>query len=300
MKKRAGLALCLLAVIIVSICVGFTGGFTVGVSKNKNEFFSAFAQKVAPAADSELFARLFGGESKSEEVSLKTFFGEIQLTDGEVFENTLFYSADRAFDVNDMKLTVTSSDENVASASIFSINEASVSVEIFAKALGEAEIFLSDEKGNTVSEKVCVSVGSAAGSEETTESETTVPLQSETKEETTEVEKDDKEKETTKKVRTETTEKATSALTEEVTENKREREKYTQPTTRRTEKETRKETTKQPESARAEETGGLVYRTPSGSCYHRAGCRYIKSSATALTVSEAKRSGLRACKVCKP
>lgn len=234
MKKRAGLALCLLAVIIISICFGFAGGFTAGVSKNKNEFLSAFAQKVAPVADSRLFVRLFGKEDSSEEVKLKTLFGEVRLSVGEDFKNASFYSVDPDLDLKNMKLIAVSSDESVASASLLGGDEVSVSVGISAKAFGKAEIFLADENGNAVSEKVCVSVGSAAASAETMENETTVPLQTATEEETTETEVTETEKETTEPEKTttekpeaETTEKATSAPSEEVTENKREKEKHT-------------------------------------------------------------------------
>ena len=307
MKKRAGLVLCLLVVIIISICFGFTAGFTAGVSENKNEFFSAFARKVAPVADSELFVRLFGKEDDSEEEKLKTLFKEVWLPVGENFKNASFYSADPNLDLKSMKLTAVSSDENVASASLLGGDEFSVNVSIFAKAFGKAEVFLLDESGKTVSEKICVSVGSAAASGETAENETAVPLQGEAEVETTETEVGETEKkttapqkETTEKLKAETTKKEASALSEEVTENKREKEKHTQTSAKQTEKEAKKETKGQTESVKTEGNGNIVYRTPSGSCYHRIGCRYVKSNATALTVGEAKSSGLRACKVCKP
>lgn len=41
-----------------------------------------------------------------------------------------------------------------------------------------------------------------------------------------------------------------------------------------------------------------VYITDTGSKYHRAGCRYLKKSQHAISLSEAKRLGYTACSVC--
>lgn len=49
-----------------------------------------------------------------------------------------------------------------------------------------------------------------------------------------------------------------------------------------------------------EESANTVYVTPSGKKYHKASCRYISSTSTALSLSEAKAKGYDACKVCKP
>lgn len=43
-----------------------------------------------------------------------------------------------------------------------------------------------------------------------------------------------------------------------------------------------------------------VYKTRTGDKYHRDGCRYLRKSKIAIKLSEAKRDGLIACKVCKP
>ena len=43
-----------------------------------------------------------------------------------------------------------------------------------------------------------------------------------------------------------------------------------------------------------------VYRTNTGSRYHRAGCRYLKSSCTEITMDQAISMGLTPCMVCKP
>ena len=83
--------------------------------------------------------------------------------------------------------------------------------------------------------------------------------------------------------------------TEKVTENKA---AHTEPKQTTTQKHSTTE--KATQSEKVEETGDIVYRTPSGSCYHRKSCRYIKDNASSLTVAQAKRIGLRACKVCKP
>jgi len=44
----------------------------------------------------------------------------------------------------------------------------------------------------------------------------------------------------------------------------------------------------------------IVYRTATGSKYHRLGCSYLKSSCIALTRSEAIALGLTPCSVCNP
>jgi hypothetical protein len=43
-----------------------------------------------------------------------------------------------------------------------------------------------------------------------------------------------------------------------------------------------------------------VYVTRTGSKYHNDGCRYLKKSKIAVTLSEAKRLGNTACSVCRP
>lgn len=43
-----------------------------------------------------------------------------------------------------------------------------------------------------------------------------------------------------------------------------------------------------------------VYTTATGEKYHRAGCRYLKQSSYATTVSSARGRGYTACKICKP
>jgi len=44
----------------------------------------------------------------------------------------------------------------------------------------------------------------------------------------------------------------------------------------------------------------LVYRGNTGTKYHRSGCRTLKNVQIEMTLSEAKSSGLSACKVCNP
>ena len=44
----------------------------------------------------------------------------------------------------------------------------------------------------------------------------------------------------------------------------------------------------------------IVYITSSGTKYHRAGCRYLKKSKTAIAKTKAIAQGYTACKVCKP
>lgn len=316
MKKRAGLVFCLLVLTIVSVCAGFLFGFTAGVEENKNELFSSLAQNVAPAADSELFVRLFGktDDGESEEPRLKTLFGSVCLSAGESFKNASFYPAELSLNAKGMKLNAASSDESVASASVLSCDENSVRVEITAKASGKAEVFLVDESGAVSSEKIRVSVAAAALSAEPTEpteGETNVPSPAESEETSTvpetstEPETAATEKETAEETEAETTENTTAESTEKVTENKKEKERKAQAaqakaTEKAAEKETKKDTKRPAATAGAKENGSLVYKTPSGSCYHRASCRYIKSGATSLTVKEAESRGLRACKVCKP
>lgn len=43
----------------------------------------------------------------------------------------------------------------------------------------------------------------------------------------------------------------------------------------------------------------VVYVTDTGNKYHRAGCRYLKSSSHAISLEEARKS-YEPCKVCKP
>lgn len=42
----------------------------------------------------------------------------------------------------------------------------------------------------------------------------------------------------------------------------------------------------------------LVYVTNTGDCYHKKGCRYLKSVAGSMTETEANQKGYRACKSC--
>jgi len=44
----------------------------------------------------------------------------------------------------------------------------------------------------------------------------------------------------------------------------------------------------------------VVYITKTGKKYHKATCRYLKSSKIKVAKTEAKESGYTACKVCKP
>jgi len=50
----------------------------------------------------------------------------------------------------------------------------------------------------------------------------------------------------------------------------------------------------------ANEVNVIVYRGNTGTKYHRSGCRTLKNGQIEMTLSEAKNSGLSACKVCKP
>ena len=43
----------------------------------------------------------------------------------------------------------------------------------------------------------------------------------------------------------------------------------------------------------------VVYRTKTGKKYHQDGCRYLKRSKAAIELSNAKKAGLTACKVCR-
>lgn len=45
---------------------------------------------------------------------------------------------------------------------------------------------------------------------------------------------------------------------------------------------------------------GAVYITATGRKYHRAGCRYLGASPTALSLKDAEARGLTPCKVCRP
>ena len=51
------------------------------------------------------------------------------------------------------------------------------------------------------------------------------------------------------------------------------------------------------EPQRREATG---YVTDTGAKYHRPGCRHLRRSRHALSLSEAKRRGYEPCKVCRP
>ena len=42
-----------------------------------------------------------------------------------------------------------------------------------------------------------------------------------------------------------------------------------------------------------------VYRTRTGSCYHKGSCRHLRQSKIKTNVVKAKKLGLRACKVCR-
>ncbi|MBR3280619.1 MAG: hypothetical protein IKI57_02060 [Clostridia bacterium] len=46
--------------------------------------------------------------------------------------------------------------------------------------------------------------------------------------------------------------------------------------------------------------GDTVYRTKTGTKYHKEGCRYLKTSCTEITLDQAISMGLTPCKVCKP
>ena len=43
-----------------------------------------------------------------------------------------------------------------------------------------------------------------------------------------------------------------------------------------------------------------VYKTKTGDCYHRSGCRYLSRSCIPISKSNAVSEGLRACSVCNP
>ncbi|MBO5743675.1 MAG: hypothetical protein J6R68_05270 [Clostridia bacterium] len=51
------------------------------------------------------------------------------------------------------------------------------------------------------------------------------------------------------------------------------------------------------ESVKKESEADGVYRTKYGKCYHREGCRYLKSEIY-ISIEKAKNSGLRPCKIC--
>jgi len=48
------------------------------------------------------------------------------------------------------------------------------------------------------------------------------------------------------------------------------------------------------------QTEKIVYITKTGKKYHRLGCRYLSKSCIPISLTEAKRRGYTACKVCKP
>lgn len=52
--------------------------------------------------------------------------------------------------------------------------------------------------------------------------------------------------------------------------------------------------------APSDDISGTVYRTKTGDCYHRSGCRYLSRSCISISRSNAISRGLRACSVCKP
>lgn len=43
-----------------------------------------------------------------------------------------------------------------------------------------------------------------------------------------------------------------------------------------------------------------VYKTPSGSKYHTATCRYVKNVSNGMQIADAKKMGLSACSQCNP
>lgn len=43
-----------------------------------------------------------------------------------------------------------------------------------------------------------------------------------------------------------------------------------------------------------------VYKTPSGSKYHTATCRYVKNVSNAVNIDDAQKMGLSACSQCNP
>lgn len=43
-----------------------------------------------------------------------------------------------------------------------------------------------------------------------------------------------------------------------------------------------------------------VYKTPSGAKYHLSSCRMVENTSRKLTIEEALKLGLEACKICKP
>jgi hypothetical protein len=47
-------------------------------------------------------------------------------------------------------------------------------------------------------------------------------------------------------------------------------------------------------------TGQSVYKTPSGTKYHLATCRMVENISEKITIQEAGKIGLTACKICKP
>lgn len=52
--------------------------------------------------------------------------------------------------------------------------------------------------------------------------------------------------------------------------------------------------------AKTKNNSAAVYRTETGSKYHRASCHYLKYSKIKTTVKSAKARGLSPCKVCSP
>ena len=57
---------------------------------------------------------------------------------------------------------------------------------------------------------------------------------------------------------------------------------------------------KKTQSTKTEDKTGTVYITDTGDKYHRSGCRYLKKSKHAISLSNAKAQGYTPCSVCKP
>lgn len=64
------------------------------------------------------------------------------------------------------------------------------------------------------------------------------------------------------------------------------------------EEEAEAEEQQQTENASAEEQEQTVYITNSGTKYHKSGCKYLKKSKTAISLSDALAQGYEPCKVC--
>lgn len=262
-KVRKITAAVLKAVLLLLVlCAVFAFGMTVGASENKNELFAYLSERLSVITDSPAFTRLVSSSREPGQVKLNTAFAQVDICVGEKYENVSFYPSDISLDLRETKLSAVSSDESIAEAKVMSADETEIFLSICGVSQGKAGIVLVDENGRTVSRTVRVSVLN----EKTAESSADLTSPTEAKTETV----------------------------PQVTKNRAAENETAKETTKKT------ETENKTQAGNSEEESDIVFRTPSGSRYHRKGCRYVKSSAVSLTLSEAKRVGLHPCKVCKP